>query len=195
LAPIQVVIIPIFRSDEELALISKKVGEIQSEFKSLGISVHYDARDGLRPGFKYAEWELKGVPVRLGIGARDLENNSVEVARRDTKTKSVQSLDNLGETIQNLLGEIQGQIYIKALNYRNSRTIKVDNYEDFQKELDGEGGFLSAHWDGTSETEELIKNETKATIRCIPMDEDNEPGFCIRTGKPSKRRVLFARAY
>jgi len=195
LAPIQVVIVPVFRSEEELKTISDRVEKIQSELKSLGISVHYDHREGIRPGFKYAEWELKGVPVRLGIGSRDLENNSVEVARRDTKAKSIYSLDNLGESIQNLLGEIQGQIFIKALNYRDSKTIKVDSYDDFKKELDGEGGFLSAHWDGTSETEELIKNETKATIRCIPMDGDMEPGICIRTGKPSARRVLFARAY
>lgn len=195
LAPIQVVIVPVFRSDEELKAITNRVNLIKMELTTRGISVHFDARDGIRPGFKYAEWELKGVPVRLGIGSRDLENNSVEVARRDTKEKTILSLDNLGENIQNLLGEIQGALFIKALNYRNSKTLKVDSYQEFQNELNGEGGFLSAHWDGTSETEELIKTETKATIRCIPMEGNLEPGFCIRTGKPSKQRVLFARAY
>jgi len=195
LAPIQVVIVPVYKSEEELEIISKKAGEISQDLKKLGISVHFDSRDGLRPGFKYAEWELKGVPVRLGIGMRDLENNSVEVARRDLKTKSIQSMDNLSETIENLLGEIQEQIFLKAMHYRNSRLKEVNSYEEFQKELDGEGGFLSAHWDGTAETEELIKNETKATIRCIPQDGKLEDGLCIRTGKPSQKRVLFARAY
>ncbi len=195
LAPIQVVIVPVYRSDEELELIAETVLTITSQLKSKGISVHFDSRDGLRPGFKYAEWELKGVPVRIGIGARDLENKTAEVVRRDTKVKTFLPMDHLTESIPELLNEIQVQIFQKALDYRNSRIIEVNSYEEFQKELDGKGGFLSAHWDGSPETEQIIKEETKATIRCIPQNQVEEPGFCIKTGKPSSRRVLFARAY
>jgi prolyl-tRNA synthetase len=195
LAPIQVVIVPIYKSELELERISQIVHGISADLKGKGISVHFDSREGLRPGFKYAEWELKGVPIRLGIGIRDIENNSIEVVRRDTKEKYSVSMNNLSDYISSLLDIIQEQIYQKALNYLHSRTIKVDSYQEFQKELEGEGGFLSAHWDGTPETEQLIKDETKATIRCIPQDNVEELGVCIRTGKPSKQRVLFARAY
>ncbi len=195
LAPIQVVIVPIYKSELELERISQIVHEINVDLKGKGISVHFDSREGLRPGFKYAEWELKGVPIRLAIGIRDIENNSIEVVRRDTKEKYSVSMNNLSDYISSLLDIIQEQIYQKALNYLHSRTIKVDSYQEFQKELEGEGGFLSAHWDGTPETEQLIKDETKATIRCIPQDNVEELGVCIRTGKPSKQRVLFARAY
>ena len=195
LAPIQVVIVPIYKTDEEFNLIELKVKEISQKLKDIGVSVHFDSREGLRPGYKYAEWELKGVPIRLGIGLRDLHSNTVEASRRDTKEKMVLPLDLIHFSIPQLLDMIQENIYTKALNYRNSKIIRVDSYDQFRLELEQDGGFLSAHWDGSTETEQLIKEETKATIRCIPQDEHFEQGICIRSGKPSNRRVLFARAY
>jgi prolyl-tRNA synthetase len=163
--------------------------------KARGISVHYDARDTHKPGWKFAEYELKGVPLRLAIGPRDLANNTVEIARRDTKTKETVSIDNIDELVENLLGEIQKSIFQKALNYRESNTIEVDTYDEFKKVLNEQGGFVKAHWDGTAETEERIKNETKATIRCILLDEKEEQGKCIYSGEPSSKKVVFAKAY
>jgi prolyl-tRNA synthetase len=195
LAPIQVVIVPIYKTDEELAQISEKVKQLTQELRKVGVSVKYDDRDTQRPGFKFAEWELKGVPVRLAIGMRDLQNNQVEVARRDTKEKFSRILDQLTEFIQALLQEIQDNIYQKALTFRDAHITRADSYEQFKELLDTKGGFVSAHWDGTVATEERIKEETKATIRCIPLDSHEENGHCILTGKPSKQRVLFARAY
>ena len=195
LAPIQVVIVPIYRNDEQLAQISEKVGEITKELKKRGISVKYDNSDNAKPGFKFAEYELKGVPVRLAMGGRDLENGTVEVARRDTKTKETVSVDGIAEYVQNLLEDIQESIYKKALQFREENTYKVDSFEEFNNILDTKGGFILAHWDGTSETEEKIKEETKATIRCIPLNQEAEEGVCIYSGKPSKGRVVFARAY
>lgn len=195
LAPIQVVIVPIYRNDEQLAQISEKVAEITKDLKKRGISVKYDSSDNAKPGFKFAEYELKGVPVRLAMGGRDLENGTVEVARRDTKTKETVSLDGIAEYVQNLLEDIQESIYKKALQFREENTYKVDSFEEFNNILDTKGGFILAHWDGTSETEEKIKEETKATIRCIPLNQEAEEGVCIYSGKPSKGRVVFARAY
>jgi len=195
LAPIHVVIVPIFRSDEELAKVSNKVDEISASLRAKGYSVKFDNRDNLKPGFKFAEWELKGVPVRIAIGPRDLENGTVEVARRDTKEKQVMKMDDVATSIPNLLDDIQTNIYQRALKFRSEKTTKVDSYEDFKKVLDEKGGFILAHWDGTAETETRIKEETKATIRCIPLDSLGEEGTCICTGKPSKHRVIFARAY
>ena len=160
-----------------------------------GFSVKYDNRDTHKPGFKFAEWELKGVPVRIAIGPKDLENGTVEVARRDTKEKMALNMNNLENTIGDLLDKIQKNIYQKAFDFRAAHTTKVDSYEEFKELLDSKGGFLSAHWDGTSETEERIKDETKATIRCIPLNNEQEEGKCMVTGKPSRQRVLFARAY
>lgn len=194
LAPIQVVIIPIYKNAEQLAAVSARVEPIVAELRAKGISVKYDDADNKRPGFKFADYELKGVPVRLAIGARDLENNTVEVMRRDTLEKSSASLDGIVEYVANLLEDIQNNIYTKALNYRNSRMIEVDTYEEFKEKIE-EGGFILAHWDGTTETEERIKEETKATIRCIPLDGDKTPGKCMVTGKPSAQRVIFARNY
>lgn len=194
LAPIQVVIIPIYKNAEQLAAVSARVEPIVEELRAKGISVKYDDADNKRPGFKFADYELKGVPVRLAIGARDLENNTVEVMRRDTLEKSSASLDGIVEYVANLLEDIQNNIYTKALNYRNSRMIEVDTYEEFKEKIE-EGGFILAHWDGTTETEERIKEETKATIRCIPLDGDKTPGKCMVTGKPSAQRVIFARNY
>ncbi|MDF7821757.1 proline--tRNA ligase [Runella sp. MFBS21] len=195
LAPIQVVIVPIYRSDEQLAQISDKVKEIMSELRKKGISVKFDDSDANKPGWKFAEYELRGVPVRLAMGARDLENGTVEVARRDTKEKNTVALEGIVAYIEELLTEIQQNIYKRALAFRESNTYKVDDYEEFKRMLDAKGGFILAHWDGTSETEEKIKEETKATIRCIPFDAPHEEGKCILTGKPSSQRVLFARAY
>lgn len=195
LAPIQVVIVPIYRNDEQLAQISEKVAEITKDLKKLGISVKYDSSDNAKPGFKFAEYELKGVPVRLAMGGRDLENGTVEVARRDTKTKETVSVDGIAAYVQNLLNDIQESIYKKALTFREENTYKVDSFEEFNNILDTKGGFILAHWDGTSETEEKIKEETKATIRCIPLNQEAEEGVCIYSGKPSKGRVVFARAY
>ena len=195
LAPIHVVIVPIFRSEDELTKISIKVEEIAESLRKQGCSVKFDNRDNLKPGFKFAEWELKGVPVRIAIGPRDLENGTVEVARRDTKEKQVMKMDEVATSIPKLLDDIQTNIYEKALKFRSEKTTKVDSYDDFKKVLDEKGGFVLAHWDGTAETEALIKDETKATIRCIPLDAAAEAGVCIYSGKPSAKRVIFARAY
>jgi len=194
LAPFQVVIVPIYKNEEQLSAISDKVAEITSKLKILGISVKYDNNDNKKPGWKFAEYELKGVPVRLAMGARDLENGTVEVARRDTLTKDTVSLENIDQYIADLLKDIQTNIYQKAFDYRASVTRDVNSYEEFKVEIE-KGGFLMCHWDGSPETEELIKEETKATIRCIPLNGDTTPGFCMVTGKPSAQRVIFARAY
>ncbi len=194
LAPFQVVIVPIYRNEDQLNQINEKVDEITKKLRARGISVKYDDNDMKKPGWKFAEYELKGVPVRLAIGARDLKNGTIEVARRDILSKETISMDNIDEYIENLLEEIQANIFKKAFDYRNSVTREVDSYDDFKVEIE-KGGFLLCHWDGTAETEEKIKEETKATIRCIPIDDDKIPGKCIYTGKPSKQRVVFARAY
>ncbi|MGN6399549.1 MAG: proline--tRNA ligase, partial [Flavisolibacter sp.] len=195
IAPLQVVIVPIYKGDEQKAQIDAKVAEITTGLKALGIRVKYDDSDNARPGWKFAEHELKGVPVRLALGARDLQNNVVEVARRDNKTKESVSLNGVVEHIQNLLNDIQQNLYNKAAAYREAHITKADTWEEFERILDEKGGFVSAHWDGTAETEEAIKEKTKATIRCIPLNNPQEEGRCILTGKPSKERVLFARAY
>jgi prolyl-tRNA synthetase len=195
LAPIQVVIVPIYRSDEDLQNISAYVAELTPKLKVLGISVKYDNRDTQRPGFKFAEYELKGVPVRLAIGGRDLENKTVELARRDTREKQTVSQEGLDLYIAQLLKDIQLNIYNKALNFRTEHITEANSYSEFKELLDGKAGFISAHWDGTPETEQKIKEETKATIRCIPLDNKLEDGVCIYSGKPSIQRVLFARAY
>ena len=195
LAPIQVVIVPIYKGDEDLAKISTFVGELMPKLKGLGISVKYDDRDSQRPGFKFAEYELKGVPIRLAIGGRDMENGTVELARRDTKEKSTVPQEGLDIYIANLLNEIQENIYNKAYQFREEHITEANSYEEFKALLDGKTGFISAHWDGTAETEKLIKEETKATIRCIPLNNKQEDGVCMVTGKPSTQRVLFARAY
>jgi prolyl-tRNA synthetase len=195
IAPLQVVIVPIYKGDEQKEKIGDKANEIITQLKALGIRVKYDDNDNARPGWKFAEYELKGVPVRLALGARDLESNLVEVARRDTKEKQSISLENVVEHIKNLLEEIQQNLFNKAAAYRQEHTSTADNWEEFEKLLDEKGGFVSAHWDGTAETEEAIKEKTKATIRCIPLNNPQEEGKCILTGKPSKERVLFARAY
>ncbi|HEY5690019.1 MAG TPA: proline--tRNA ligase [Cyclobacteriaceae bacterium] len=195
LAPIHVVIVPIFKSDEELRKISEKVDVIAGQLRKQGYSVKFDNRDTHKPGFKFAEYELKGVPIRLAIGGRDLENGTIEIARRDTKEKKSVSFDDVVALIPPLLEEMQTSIYNRALKFREEQTTYVDTYTDFKKLLDEKGGFFMAHWDGTKETETAIKEETKATIRCIPLDSPAEDGKCIYSGKPSKRRVLFARAY
>ncbi len=194
LAPIQVVIVPIYRSAEQLAQISEKVAGIVAKLKALGISVKYDDADNKKPGWKFAEYELKGVPVRLAMGGRDLENNTIEVMRRDTLEKETITCDGIEEYVKNLLEEIQTNIFKKAYDHREANIINVDTYEEFKEKIE-DGVFIMAHWDGTPETEELIKNETKATIRCIPLAGDKTPGKCMVTGKPSACRVLFARAY
>ena len=183
------------KGEEQKQKIGAKADEIMSQLKALGVRVKYDDNDNARPGWKFAEYELKGVPVRLALGARDLESNLVEVARRDTKEKQSISLDGAVEHIKNLLEEIQQNLFDKADRYRREHTTKADTWEEFEKLLDEKGGFVSAHWDGTAETEEAIKEKTKATIRCIPLNNIQEEGKCILTGKPSKERVLFARAY
>jgi prolyl-tRNA synthetase len=195
IAPLQVVIVPIYKGDEQKEKIGAKANEIITQLKSLGIRVKYDDNDNARPGWKFAEYELKGVPVRLALGARDLESNVVEVARRDTKEKQTVSLDNAIDYIKNLLEEIQQNLFNRARDYRDAHTTNADTWEEFEKLLDEKGGFVSAHWDGTAETEESIKEKTKATIRCIPLNNPQEEGKCILTGKLSKERVLFARAY
>jgi prolyl-tRNA synthetase len=195
LAPIQVVIVPIYRSDEELEKISELARTLSKDLKSKNISVKYDDRDTLRPGFKFAEYEMKGVPVRLAIGGRDLENGTVEIARRDTKEKQTIARDGIVDYIENLLTDIQQNIYNKALKFRNENTREANSYDEFKQLLDSKAGFISAHWDGSPETEKQIKEETKATIRCIPLNNKLENGTCIVTGKPSIQRVLFARAY
>ena len=195
LAPYQVVIVPIYKEIEQLNSISEKVSEIVAKLRSRGISVKFDDNDAKKPGWKFAEYELKGVPVRLAMGPRDLENGTVEVARRDTLTKEVVGIDNIDQYVADLLEAIQENIYKKALDFRTSHITKVDTWEEFKDALVNKGGFISAHWDGTPETEQLIKDETKATIRCIPFDAEAEEGKCIYTGKPSDKRVLFAIAY
>ncbi len=195
LAPIQCVIVPIFRSDEDLSEISHKVfNDILPKLEARGISVKYDNDDKYKPGFKFAEYELKGVPIRLGIGMRDLENGTVEVARRDTLSKETVALDGIENVIANLLDEIQQNIYQKALKFREENTFRVDSWDDFKMQIE-KGGFIEAHWDGTSETEEKIKAETKATIRLIPLEPSAESGTCVYSGAPSKQRVVFARSY
>ncbi|MDE6052113.1 MAG: proline--tRNA ligase, partial [Paramuribaculum sp.] len=194
LAPIQVVIVPIYKNDEQLKQISEHVQPIVDELKKLGISVKYDDADNRRPGFKFADYELKGVPVRLAIGARDIENGTVEVMRRDTLEKKEEKLEGIAQHVAELLEDIQNNIFEKALKQRESMTRTVETYDEFKEEIE-KGGFILAHWDGTTETEELVKAETKATIRCIPLDGDATPGFCMVTGKPSKQRVIFARSY
>ena len=195
LAPIHVVIVPIFRSEEELTKITSKVDELSAALRKQGLSVKFDNRDTHKPGFKFAEWELKGVPVRLAIGPRDLENGTVEVARRDTKEKQVMKLEEVETKIPALLEDIQNNIFQKAKSFRDSLITKADSFEDFKRVLDEKGGFVQAHWDGTKETEAAIKEQTKATIRCIPLYAAEEQGACVYSGKPSSRRVLFARAY
>ena len=195
LAPIQVVIIPIYKGDEQKNLIDEKVKVLMTNFKALGIKVKYDDNDNNRPGWKFAEYEMKGVPVRIAIGARDIEKNVVEVARRDTKEKMTVSIDGLAEAMHVLLNDIQQNIYSKAKKYRDENISKADTWDEFKKLLDGPGGFISAHWDGTPETEDKIKELSKATIRCIPLGNTQEEGKCILTGNPSRERVLFARAY
>lgn len=194
LAPIQVVIVPIFKKQDQLDALMEKLNPLADELKKLGIRVQVDASDKATPGFKFAEYELKGVPLRLAMGGRDLENGTIELARRDTMTKETVSFDNIVETIQNLLKEIQDNIYQKALDFRLANTREVNTWEEFKEEIK-KPGFLLCHWDGTPETEEKIKAETKATIRCIPFEGDKTPGKCIYTGKPSAQRVIFAIAY
>ena len=194
LAPIQVVIIPIYKNDEQLSQISEAVNPIVESLKKRGISVKYDDADNRRPGFKFADYELKGVPVRLAIGARDLENGTVEIMRRDTLEKETVPLEGITERIADELEDIQQNLFNKALRLREEHTYRVDSYEEFKEKIE-KGGFFLAHWDGTPETEEKIKEETKATIRCIPLDGEEEEGVCMVTGKPSKRRVIIARAY
>ena len=195
LAPIQVVIVPIFKGEEQLAEISVVANDIFDKLKAKGISVKFDDRTEYKPGWKFAEYELKGVPLRIAMGARDLENKTVEIARRDNLTKEVRSIENIEDYIEELLNTVQNDIFKKAAEYRTEHTTKVDSYEEFKKVLEEKGGFISAHWDGTEEEEEQIKEETKATIRCIPLDSEDEEGVSLITGKPSSRRVLFAKAY
>ena len=195
LAPIQVVIVPIYKGDDQLDAISEKVDPLIKELRAKGISVKFDNRDTHKPGFKFAEYELKGVPVRIALGQRDMENGTAEVARRDTKEKQTYQFSELGTVIEGLLDEIQKNIYNKALTYRNEHITKVESYEEFKTVLEAKGGFIAAHWDGTAETEEKIKEETKATIRCIPFDSVEESGTCIYSGKASNKRVYFAKAY
>jgi prolyl-tRNA synthetase len=194
LAPLHVVIVPIYRSEEQLEAVREKIQPLVKELKGKGISVKFDDSDANKPGWKFAEYELRGVPVRLAIGARDLENGTVEIARRDTREKQTVPLDGLADRIATLLDDIQANIYQKALEFREENTHRVDSWDQFQEQIE-KGGFLLAHWDGTAETEEAIKEATKATIRCIPLDAPEEPGICVFSGKPSSRRVIFARAY
>ncbi len=195
IAPFQVVIVPIYKGEESKATIDAKVNEIITSLKALGIRVKYDNNDNSRPGWKFAQYELQGVPVRLAMGLRDMENNVVEIARRDTKEKNSVSMDGIADTVAKLLSAIQQNMYNKALAFRNENITAVDNWDDFIKTLDEKGGFISAHWDGTAETEEKIKDQTKATIRCIPMNNKLEEGKCVLSGNASVQRVLFARAY
>ena len=195
LAPIQVVIVPIYKGLEQLDAISKKIDPIIKKLRAKGISIKFDARDTHKPGFKFAEWELKGVPVRIAIGNRDIESGAVEVARRDTKEKQKMSFEGLEDNIEGLLAAMQDAIFNKALNYRDEHITEVNSWEEFQEVLESKGGFISAHWDGTTESEDKIQQATKATIRCIPFDNPQELGVCVFSGKPSKERVLFAKAY
>lgn len=195
LAPIQVVMVPIYKTAEQLAEIVARFEQIAAELRAKGISVKIDDRDNVRPGFKFAEYELKGVPVRLAMGGRDMENGTVELVRRDTLEKETLSQEGLAGHIETLMTDIQHNIFRKALDYRNSMITRVDTWDEFKRVLDEKGGFISAHWDGTVETEVAIKEATKATIRCIPVDAEEEEGVCVFSGKPSHRRVLFARSY
>lgn len=195
LAPIQVVIVPIYKSDEQLDAISNEVDVLVMALRKLNISVKFDNRTTQKPGFKFAEWELKGVPVRIAVGPKDLENGTFEVARRDTLTKEVVAKDGITTYISDLLEQIQKDLFGKALNYRNTHITEVNSFDEFKEVLEGEGGFVSAHWDGTAATEEKIKELTKATIRCIPLDRVEQAGSCVFTGSPSVGRVLFAKAY
>lgn len=195
LAPIQVVIVPIYKNEEQLQMISEAANKIKKDLEAKGISVKYDNRDTHKPGWKFAEYEFKGVPVRIAIGPRDLENNTVEVARRDTKEKATYQLTHIDIKIEHLLEQIQDNIYRKALQFRDENIYQVDSWEEFKDKLENKGGFILAHWDGTTETELKIKEETKATIRCIPLNNPLEEGRCIYSGKPSSQRVIFARAY
>ncbi|HPY83373.1 MAG TPA: His/Gly/Thr/Pro-type tRNA ligase C-terminal domain-containing protein, partial [Bacteroidales bacterium] len=195
LAPIQVVIVPIYKGEAQLQEISKVAHGIQEKLEKNGVSVKYDDRDTQKPGWKFAQYELQGVPIRIAIGPRDIEQGTVEIARRDTLTKETMPLESLETTIQDLLQTIQKSIYKKAFDYRAANTITVDTYDEFKEHIEKKSGFIFAHWDGTTETEEKIKQETKATIRCIPMHGKQESGVCIYSGKPSKQRVLFAIAY
>lgn len=195
IAPLQVVIVPIYKGEEQKALLDEKVHAMVASFKAAGIRVKYDDSDNQRPGWKFAEYELKGVPVRIAVGPRDLENNQVEIARRDTKEKTTVSMDGITQTVSQLLLDIQSNLFNRAKKYRDEHITKVDSWDDFIATLDKKAGFVSAHWDGTPETEDKIKEMTKATIRCIPLNNEQEAGTCILTGKPSMQRVLFARAY
>jgi prolyl-tRNA synthetase len=195
LAPIQVVIVPIYRKDEERQQVVEKADEIAAGLKKLGISVKVDDDDNHKPGWKFAQYELQGVPLRIAIGPRDIQNGTVELARRDTLTKEVVPVDGLENHIHELMDEIQNSIYQRAIDFRKENTRTVETYDEFKKVLDDKGGFIMAHWDGTEETEEKIKQETKATIRCLPLDGPKEPGKCMVTGKPSERMVVIARAY
>jgi prolyl-tRNA synthetase len=195
IAPLQVVIVPIYKGEESKAVIDEKANALMAELKALGVRVKYDNNDNSRPGWKFAEHELKGVPVRIAMGLRDIENKVVELARRDTKEKSSVSIEGLSAYVVNLLADIQQNIYNRALAFRDERITNADTWDEFVKLLDDKGGFIAAHWDGTGETEEKIKEQTKATIRCIPLNNKQEEGTCILTGKPSTQRVLFARAY
>jgi len=195
LAPIHVVVVPIYKNEEELRKIGEVVDALKAALKPHQITVKFDDRDTHRPGFKFAEWELKGVPLRIAIGARDMANGTVELARRDNQTKETVPQDGLAERLQRELTDMQQRIYDKALAFRNDHTTEVNDYDEFKRVLEDKGGFVSAHWDGTAETEKRIKEETKATIRCIPLDAAEEDGRCVLTGKPSGRRVLFAKAY
>jgi prolyl-tRNA synthetase len=195
LAPIQVVIVPIYKGDEGLAKMNEVAIPLKKKLESLGISVKYDNRDTHRPGWKFAEYELKGVPVRIALGERDLANGTVELARRDTLTKETVNFEGIEEKIKSLLDEIQSNLFSRAIQRRAELTTKADTWEEFVTLLENKGGFVSAHWDGTPETEQKIKEMTKATIRCIPLNNVQEEGKCILTGKPSKERVLFAIAY
>jgi len=195
IAPVQAVIVPIYKGNEKKDLLDAKAKDLVKQLKDAGVSVKLDDNDNSRPGWKFAEYEMKGVPVRMALGLRDLENNTVEVARRDTKEKKSISMDGIAQTIVALLEDIHQQMFNRALSYREQHITKADQWDEFVKLLDEKGGFVSAHWDGTVETEEAIKEKTKATIRCIPLNNPKENGKCILTGKPSEQRVLFARAY
>ena len=195
LAPIQVVIVPIYRGDEELNQVSVVANKIKKELELQGVSVKYDNRDNFKPGFKFNEYELKGVPLRIAIGPRDIQSNSVEIARRDTLVKSKIEIIKVIDTVKKMLAEMQKSLFDKALSYRNENITQVDSFKDFQNVLNKKGGFVSAHWDGSSETEEFIKKKTKATIRCIPYNSGLEDGVCVYSGNPSRQRVLFAKSY
>ena len=195
LAPIQVVIVPIYKTDEQLSEIAAAVSNLTADLRKLNVTVKFDDRTTQKPGFKFAEWELKGVPVRIAVGPKDLENGTFEVARRDTLTKEVKPKEGIATYIKELLEQIQNDLFNKALEYRNTHITEVANFEEFKEVLNNKGGFVSAHWDGTAATEEKIKDLTKATIRCIPLDTKEEEGTCVLTGAKSTKRVLFAKAY